>query len=137
LKKKDDEALKGRCGSFVVETHVEYPTDTGMLWGAMRKSILLISTLCQHYDVDGCRQVSYNILRLKSHWRKAQRSNRSRQAHAQEKKIKAHKTNLRVANQYFERTQSGIQQLREEVSQQLSPEAWPCLQYDLEKIRVF
>ncbi|MFT5084829.1 MAG: hypothetical protein ACI9Y1_002885, partial [Lentisphaeria bacterium] len=55
------------CDSFVVETHVEYPADTGMLWDAMRKSILLISTLCQHYDVDGWRQVSYNILRMKSH----------------------------------------------------------------------
>lgn len=137
VKKNNDDALKGRCDSFVVETHVEYPTDTGMLWDAMRKSILLISHLCQTHGLDGWRQVSYNILRLKCHWRKAQRSNRSRQASAEEKKKKAHKAYLRVANQYFERTQNSIQQLQEDVSKQLSPEVWSQLQDELEELEGF
>ena len=136
VKKKDDDELKGRCDSFVVETHVEYPTDTGMLWDAMRKSILLITKLCLLHRVNGWRQSAYNVQRVKSHWRKAQKSNRSRQASAEEKKKKAHKAYLRVARHYFERVQSSIQQL-EEMSKQLSPEAWSHLQKELEKVGGF
>ncbi|MBL4868841.1 MAG: ISNCY family transposase [Pseudomonadales bacterium] len=137
VKKKEDNELKGRCDSFVVETHVEYPTDTGMLWDAMRKSIILIASLCQTNGVEGWRQASYNILRLKSHWRKAQRSNRSRQANAQEKKKKSHKAYLRIAHQYFEKTNDSIQQLQEKVDPALSPESWSRFQDKLEKIRQF
>ena len=135
-KKDDDESLKGRCDSFVVETHVEYPTDTGMLWDATRKSILLVSRLCQLYSIDGWRQAIYNVQRLKAHWRKAQRSNRSRQSDAEKKKKQAHKAYLRVARQYFDRVQTSIQ-LLEETSGKLSPEAWSCLQGDLSKIGEF
>jgi len=53
IKKKDGDGLKGRCDSFVVETHVEYPTDSGMLWDAMRKAILLTSRLCEKHNVSG------------------------------------------------------------------------------------
>jgi IS5 family transposase len=44
VKKSPDEALRGRCDSFVLETHVHYPTDINLLWDAMRKSITLIAT---------------------------------------------------------------------------------------------
>jgi len=39
VKKKDGEALRGRCNSFVLETHVHYPSDINVLWDAMRKTI--------------------------------------------------------------------------------------------------
>ena len=92
----------------MVETHVEYPTDSGMLWDAMRKSILLTSRLCDTYELSGWRQVSYNLQRLKNHWRKAQQSHRSRQANAEEKKHKAYKAYLRVAHQYYDRTLESV-----------------------------
>ena len=38
-KKKDGEALRGRCDSFVVETDVHYPTDINLLFDATRKVI--------------------------------------------------------------------------------------------------
>ena len=41
LKKKENEALRGRCDSFVVETNVHYPTDINLLYDAMRKVISL------------------------------------------------------------------------------------------------
>ncbi len=137
VKKKEDETLKGRCDSFVVETHVEYPTDTGMLWDAMRKSILLTSRFCDTFDLSGWRQVSYNLQRLKNHWRNAQKSHRSRKANAEEKKKKAYNAYLRVADQYLEKTLVGVQQLQEIISQQLPPEARSHLQNDLEKIEGF
>ena len=37
LVKKNDEALRGRCDSFVVETDVHFPTDINLLLDAMRK----------------------------------------------------------------------------------------------------
>ena len=41
VKKKENEALRGRCDSFVVETDVHYPTDINLLYDAMRKVITL------------------------------------------------------------------------------------------------
>ena len=41
LKKKAGAALRGRCDSFVVETDVHYPTDSNLLYDAMRKVITL------------------------------------------------------------------------------------------------
>ncbi|MBL4864906.1 MAG: ISNCY family transposase [Pseudomonadales bacterium] len=135
-KKDDDDVLLARCDSFVVETHVEYPTDTGMLWDATRKSILLTTQLCLLHTITGWRQSAYNLKRLKAHWRKAQKSNRSRQANAEEKKKKAHKRYLQLARQYFEKVQSSIGHL-EETSQHLSPQAWSHLQEELEKVGGF
>jgi transposase, IS5 family len=42
FKKKADEPLAARCDSFVVKTHVHYPTDINLLWDAVRKSIELV-----------------------------------------------------------------------------------------------
>ena len=39
VKKSPDESLAVRCDSFVVETHVHYPTDINLLYDAVRKAI--------------------------------------------------------------------------------------------------
>ena len=39
--------LKGRCDSFVVETNVEYPTDTRLLFDVIRKVIELLMHVCK------------------------------------------------------------------------------------------
>ena len=56
VKKKEDEELRGRCDSFVVETNVHYPTDINLLFDAMRKVITLVATLCILCRLDGWRQ---------------------------------------------------------------------------------
>jgi len=52
-KKEDtsDDNLKGRCDSFVVETHIEYPTDTRLLFDAVRKVSELLRPLCIPYGI--------------------------------------------------------------------------------------
>jgi len=137
IKKKDDDSLNGRCDSFVVETDVEYPTDTNLLWEAVRKCIQLTSELCKAHGVPGWRQVTYNLQRLKQHRIKAQKSHRSRQAQAEEKKKKAYQKYLRVAGQYVEKTKKSLGQWVDPVSQDLSPVDWCCLQDTIEKIRTF
>ena len=53
-KKKDepgDDHLKGRCDSFVVESHIEYPTDTRLLFDSVRKVSALLGPLCIPYGI--------------------------------------------------------------------------------------
>ena len=45
VKKSPDDGLNARCDSFVVETNVHFPTDTNLLWDAMRKTITLFPKL--------------------------------------------------------------------------------------------
>lgn len=61
VQKKDDEELKCRCDSFVVETNVHYPTDINILFDAMGKVILLIATLSTICGLSGWRQSVHNI----------------------------------------------------------------------------
>ncbi len=127
VKKKENDVLKGRCDSFVVETDVEYPTDTGMLFDAIRKAITLTARLCNQYNIPGWRQWTYNLQRTKSHWRKAQRSQRSRKADAEKSKQKAFSAYLKVVEGYHQKSQKSLDQLQA-MSKELSPKAWCRLQ---------
>jgi hypothetical protein len=63
--KKTDEVLKGSCDSFVVETDVHYPTDTNLLFDAIRKMIGLVAIICSEVGVTEWRQSHYHILKVK------------------------------------------------------------------------
>ena len=56
LKKNDQEKLKARCDSFVVETDVHFPTDINLLWDALRKTIQISAQFCTVYDLSEWRQ---------------------------------------------------------------------------------
>lgn len=77
VKKKDDEKLRGRCDSFVVETNVHYPTDINLLFDAMRKVITLVATLCTVCSLTDWRQSAHNLKTVKRLFRKAQKLKRS------------------------------------------------------------
>ena len=51
VKKNPLEGLAARCDSFVVETHVHYPTDINLLWDAMRKTIEIAADLGQAHGL--------------------------------------------------------------------------------------
>jgi len=57
--------LKGSCDSFVVETDVHYPTDTNLLFDAMRKIITGIAIICSEGEISAGRQSHKNIGRVK------------------------------------------------------------------------
>lgn len=67
LKKKD---LVGRCDSFVVETHVHYPTDTNLLLDAVRKIIELSARLSELNGRTEWRQHAYHQREMKRHYRR-------------------------------------------------------------------
>jgi len=63
---KRDQELKGSCDSFVVETDVHYPTDTNLLFDAIRKMISLIAIVCSEVGITTWRQHDHNIKKVKS-----------------------------------------------------------------------
>ncbi|MGB5618348.1 MAG: ISNCY family transposase, partial [Desulfobacterales bacterium] len=60
-----DPQLRGSCDSFVVETDVHYPTDTNLLFDAMRKMISLIAIICSEVGITAWRQSYHNTLKVK------------------------------------------------------------------------
>ena len=109
VKKKENEVLRGRCDSFVVETDVHYPTDINLLFDAMRKVITLTARLCDAHDVTGWRQQAYTVKQVKRTMRAAQMKKRgggkteAQKARRHEQMVEAHRTYIDVAQQYLNR----------------------------------
>lgn len=115
VKKKETEKLRGRCDSFVVETHVHYPTDINLLYDAMRKAITLVATLCAACNMTGWRQSSHNIKTIKRLFRKAQQLKRSTSKAPEKQKkrellvIEAHQNYIDNALDFSTRIRDSIQ----------------------------
>ncbi len=73
LKKDENNAITGRCDSFVVETYVHYPTDINLLFDAVRKTMEECAALCGPFRHSLWRQYRYNIRQFKKLYRKAQK----------------------------------------------------------------
>ena len=107
LKKKDGEALRGRCDSFVVETNVHHPTDINLLLDAMRKVITLTAQMCDSCGFTEWRQHAYNVRHVKRLMRTAQNKKRSKATSPQQQEknaalvMQAHQEYLAVAQQYL------------------------------------
>jgi len=72
LKKSLEEGLNARADSFVVETNVEYPTDTGLLYDAVRKALGLCAGLSAAHKLPGWRQDAHLLRKLKQARRRIQ-----------------------------------------------------------------
>jgi hypothetical protein len=114
VKKRADEALRGRCDSFVVETDVHYPTDINLLYDAMRKVVELTARLCESHGMSHWRQHAYNVRQLKRLMRTAQNRKRSK-ARSEERKdknnaliIEAHQEYLDLAQRYLSKAQDTL-----------------------------
>ena len=69
LKKKEDEGLRLKSDSFVVETNVHFPTDLNLLWDSMRKGLDMIESLVELTKVKGWRGVKAWRSKFKSLFR--------------------------------------------------------------------
>jgi len=127
--KKTDEVLKGSCDTFVVETDVHYPTDTNLLFDAMRKMISLIAIICSEIGVTQWRMSHSHILKIKRLLRGIETLRRSTSRN-EDKKVQrdqyivaAHQNYLNLCQSLLLRTKETIRILRElellSVSQQL------------------
>ncbi len=106
LKNKDGK-LKGSCDSFVVETDVHYPTDTNLLFDAIRKMISLIAIICSEIGITEWRQGHHNILKVKRLLRGIQKLKRST-SKDEAKKIQRDKFIVREHQSYIDVCQSFV-----------------------------
>lgn len=108
--------LHGRCDSFVVETNVEYPTDTHLLFDSVRKVIQLLIRLCRRHQVEESIKVS-DIKKLKKLWRHLQKlkpstsKDESKQASRRKEIIDAHQAYLDLAKELVERAHRQLEEL--------------------------
>ncbi len=63
--------LNIKTDSFVVKSNVHYPTDTSLLFDAMRYLINFISTLANKHGLSGWREAKYYIRKIRTLKRKA------------------------------------------------------------------
>ena len=116
---KKDQDLKGSCDSFVVETNVHYPTDTNLLFDAIRKMIFLIAIICSETGITEWRQSHHNILKAKRMLRSIQKLKRStskdenKKAQREQFIIKAHQNYMDVCRGFVSKTKETISILRE------------------------
>jgi len=67
FKKKEQEALRLKTDSFVVESNVHFPTDYNLLWDSSRKCIDVIEKFLKKYDgIGGWRKLAYWYRGLKN-----------------------------------------------------------------------
>lgn len=120
VKKSPEEGLNARCDSFVVETHVHYPTDINLLWDATRKTIEICSSLCESHGMSDWRQSKHNLREFKKLYRRAQTCKHSsaqdeaKRLSKQEQLQQAHRDYLAQARSYLDRarqTRSDLAQI--------------------------
>lgn len=116
---KNGEALKGSCDSFVVETDVHYPTDTNLLFDAIRKMIGLVAIICSEIGISEWRQSHLHIVKVKGLLRGIQSLNRStstdegKRAQRDQFIVNAHQNYIDVCQGLVSRTKETIRILRE------------------------
>jgi hypothetical protein len=116
FKKKEDELLRCRVDSFVLETNVHYPTDTNLLFDAMRKVVTLSDQLCQLYGFSDWRQHAYNLREIKQHLRQTQNKKKPGEAKTEKdksKQEKKEKERIDAFNEYLEICQVYLSNARE------------------------
>lgn len=119
VKKKEEEPLRGRSDSFVVETAVHFPTDINLLADALRKVITLTAQLSEKYNLTQWRQYQYNLRQVKRLMRAAQNRKRSKAKSEKQQEentrliVEAHQQYLTVAAQYQSKAQASLATLRQ------------------------
>ncbi len=99
VKKSPGEGIAVRSDSFVVETDVHYPTDTHLLYDAVRKVIQTSAALCEDAGLSDWRQHAYNVRCLKKAYRLTQQVKRSRAK--DETKRAAREVDIRQAHEAY------------------------------------
>jgi hypothetical protein len=118
LGKKADEALHGRCDSFVVETDVHFPTDINLLWDATRKTLQQTHRLCELTNTAGWRQANHLIKKVKTQYRTVQKKrdkNKGNNDKRSDDGFKATQTYVNTCADLFKRAMETVTSLRTHV----------------------
>jgi transposase, IS5 family len=113
----EEEVLKGRCDSFVVETDVHYPTDINLLWDAMRKLIIECGRVSHRTGLLGWGKYRYNLGQIKRRWRQIPKlkhstsSDEKKQAAQAEKIGHVYRKYLKLASSLVTRAEETLRSL--------------------------
>ncbi|MDQ6904595.1 MAG: ISNCY family transposase [Bacteroidota bacterium] len=69
LKKKEEEELRLKTDSYVLETNVHFPTDLNLLWDSSRKCLDMIKVLKRETKLKGWRKIKHIRKTIKSIFR--------------------------------------------------------------------
>lgn len=69
LKKKEEEFLRLKTDSYVLETNIHFPTDLNLLWDSARKCLDIIEKLQQKISIPGWRKIKKIRKTIKSTFR--------------------------------------------------------------------
>ena len=117
LKKSPEEAIVGRCDSFVVETDVHFPTDINLLLDAIRKVIEICAQLSNSNNLSDWRQHRYNQRQFKRQYRRVQRlkhstsKDESKQQRKELEIAEAHRAYLDLAEDFLARADQTRQRI--------------------------
>ncbi len=135
--------LNARCDSFVVETDVHYPTDTNLLFDAMRKIIHLIALLCVLLGFDGWRQSAKNIKDIKQAMRVAQFKKQSKSKDTEKQKKNeaitkaAHQTYIDCAQSHLDKARKTLLELAKiNINNEMSKAKFDACKKEIEKFMV-
>ncbi len=95
--------LNGRCDSYVMETNVHFPTDVGLLYDAIRKSISLSYRASISLGLSDWRQYKYNLSKLKTSWRKIQKIRKGNAKDKDQILIQAHQEYIDMVNIFIQK----------------------------------
>jgi transposase, IS5 family len=117
VKKNEENELRVRADSFVVKTDVHYPTDSNLLYDAVRKIIQLSAKACKKAGLSVFRQSKYNLKKVKETHRKLTKIHHStsrnpKKREAKREEIKAvTETYLKLCEGYVERAKELVEML--------------------------
>ena len=115
VKKKEDEALQGKCDSFVFETDVHFPTDISLLFDACRKAVELAAKSCQDHGFADLRKSRSSLRTLKRHYhlvRKAKHSTSKNEAKQEAQNLYI----IKVCEQYLQKALSLLRKVKKTVA---------------------
>jgi len=115
---KKNEVIKGRCDSFVVETDVHYPTDTNLLYDAIRIILMCITKLCKRFELTSWNDSFEQIQEIKNSLHRLQKLKHSTSKDEEEKQkkviIDAHRSYLNLVKTKLEQVFATLKKLLEQ-----------------------
>jgi hypothetical protein len=115
VKKKEGEALQGKCDSFVFETNVEFPTDIRLLFEACRKALDLAARSCRYHGLTDLRKRHSRLRQLKRQYHIVRKAKHSTSQHEEKQKAQ-HQYMIEMYEQYLKEALSLIQKVKETVA---------------------
>ena len=106
----DPEAAKTcRVDSFVVETNIHYPTESGLIWDGLRKIIELSTLVALDLDLPGWRQQTHLLKKIKHLHREISRVSASKAPRSKKKQKKLYAKLLKRTKAILERAEKLVE----------------------------